>query len=429
MLSFISDYPGKHERRGILPFLRYDALRYVFFLLFLLLIVLLTGCSAPGAGASDADQDTRGSDTLTVLCVDFPEYDWTRILVGTAAEASPGGAAGQAAEANTAKATDQGTDAEKNASAPAKQSTKKIVVQLLNTGGADLHSYQPTIADMVKIANCDLLIYNGGASQFWVADALQAYPDPHRQVLSMMELFETQPERFPTYTQDGEHDHDQEHGHSHEQEHSQQASAQTDDHQDHEEEIDEHLWLSLKMTKEFCRAIASQLETLDPAAAAAYQANAAAYIQKLDALDRKFTDLTQQAKNKTLIFADRYPFKYFCDDYGLAHEAAFPGCSAETEASFETIISLADDLKALPASRLAILDCGSPALADTIIRAADLPETQIETLYSMQSLPQVTRALKQAGKIQSESEITYLYLMEQNYDALARLLDRTEKGQ
>ena len=405
MLSFISDYPGKHERRGILPFLRYDALRYVFFLLFLLLIVLLTGCSAPGAGASDADQDTRGSDTLTVLCVDFPEYDWTRILVGTAAEASPGGAAGQATD------------------------TKKIVVQLLNTGGADLHSYQPTIADMVKIANCDLLIYNGGASQFWVADALQAYPDPHRQVLSMMELFETQPERFPTYTQDGEHDHDQEHGHSHEQEHSQQASAQTDDHQDHEEESDEHLWLSLKMTKEFCRAIASQLETLDPAAAAAYQANAAAYIQKLDALDRKFTDLTQQAKNKTLIFADRYPFKYFCDDYGLAHEAAFPGCSAETEASFETIISLADDLKALPASRLAILDCGSPALADTIIRAADLPETQIETLYSMQSLPQVTRALKQAGKIQSESEITYLYLMEQNYDALARLLDRAERGQ
>ena len=187
MLSFISDHPGKHERRGILPFLRYDALRYVFFLLFLLLIVLLTGCSAPDADASDADQDTRGSDTLTVLCVDFPEYDWTRILVGTAAEASPGGAAGQATD------------------------TKKIVVQLLNTGGADLHSYQPTIADMVKIANCDLLIYNGGASQFWVADALQAYPDPHRQVLSMMELFETQPERFPTYTQDEEHDHDHEH--------------------------------------------------------------------------------------------------------------------------------------------------------------------------------------------------------------------------
>ncbi len=407
MLSFISDHPGKHTRRKRFSFSRPAALRCGFFLLFLLLILSLTGCSAPGADASNVDSDTCGSDTLTVLCVDFPEYDWTRALIGTAAEADSGEAAAQAVD------------------------TKKIVVQLLNTSGADLHSYQPTIADMVKIANCDLLIYNGGASQFWVEDALQASPDPHRQVLSMMELFETQPERFPTYTQDEEHDHDHdhEHGHSHEQEHRQRASAQTDEHQDHDEEIDEHLWLSLKMAKEFCRAVASQLETLDPAAAAAYQANAAAYIQKLDALDRKFADLTQQAKNKTLIFADRYPFKYFCDDYGLEHEAAFPGCSAETEASFETIISLADDLKALPASRLAILDCGSPALADTIIRAADLPETQIETLYSMQSLPQVTRALKQAGKIQNESEITYLYLMEQNYDALARLLDRTEKGQ
>ena len=133
--------------------------------------------------------------------------------------------------------------------------------------------------------------------------------------------------------------------------------------------------------------------------------------------------------HKTVLFGDRFPFRYLVDDYGLRYYAAFAGCSAETEASFETIISLADDLKALPASRLAILDCGSPALADTIIRAADLPETQIESLYSMQSLPQVTRALKQAGKIQSESEITYLYLMEQNYDALARLLDRAERGQ
>ena len=177
------------------------------------------------------------------------------------------------------------------------------------------------------------------------------------------------------------------------------------------------------MTREFCLAAASQLSTLNPAAAAAYQTNASAYIQKLDALDRKFTELTQQSKGKTLIFADRFPFKYFCDDYGLAHEAAFPGCSAETEASFETIISLADALKALPKSRLVTLDGGSAALADTIIRAAKLPETQVVTLYSMQSLPQATRALKQAGKIQNEAEVTYLYLMEQNYDALVRLLN------
>ena len=149
-----------------------------------------------------------------------------------------------------------------------------------------------------------------------------------------------------------------------------------------EDETDEHLWLSLKMSREFCRATASQLAALNPTAAAAYQASAAAYIQKLDALDGKITKLVRQSTCKTLIFADRYPFKYFCDDYGLAHEAAFPGCSAETEASFETIISLADDLKALPKSRLVTLDGGSAALAETITRAAELPETQIVTLYS-----------------------------------------------
>lgn len=237
---------------------------------------------------------------------------------------------------------------------------------------------------MVKIANCDLLIYTGGASQFWIADALDAYPNPHRQVLSLMQLFETQPDRFPAYTQDDDHDHaDHMHNHSEHDDHD----AHDHDGHEHEDETDEHLWLSLKMTREFCLAAASQLSTLNPAAAAAYQTNASAYIQKLDALDRKFTELTQQSKGKTLIFADRFPFKYFCDDYGLAHEAAFPGCSAETEASFETIISLADALKALPKSRLVTLDGGSAALADTIIRAAKLPETQVVTLYSMQSLP------------------------------------------
>ena len=272
-----------------------------------------------------------------------------------------------------------------------------------------MHSYQPTIADMVKIANCDLLIYNGGASQFWVEDALKAYPNPDRQVLSLMRLFESEPDRFPTYVQDeDEHEHE-EHAHSHGE-------------HDHEDETDEHLWLSLKMSREFCRATASQLAALNPTAAAAYQTSAAAYIQKLDALDGKITKLVRQSTCKTLIFADRYPFKYFCDDYGLAHEAAFPGCSAETEASFETIISLADDLKALPKSRLVTLDGGSAALAETITRAAELPETQIVTLHSMQSLPQTVRALRESGKIQNEREVTYLYLMEQNYESLARLL-------
>lgn len=283
-----------------------------------------------------------------------------------------------------------------------------------------MHSYQPTIADMVKIANCDLLIYTGGASQFWIADALDAYPNPHRQVLSLMQLFETQPDRFPAYTQDDDHDHaDHIHNHSEHDDHD----AHDHDAHEHEDETDEHLWLSLKMTREFCLATVSQLSTLNPAAAAAYQTNASAYIQKLDALDRKFTELTQQSKGKTAGFCRPLSIQVFLRDYGLAHEAAFPGCSAETEASFETIISLADALKALPKSRLVTLDGGSAALADTIIRAAKLPETQVVTLYSMQSLPQATRALKQAGKIQNEAEVTYLYLMEQNYDALVRLLN------
>ena len=374
----------------------------------LALLLLFSGCSSSDSPAKDSDSPQTVSDenVLTVLCADFPEYDWTCNLAGNPQEQA---------------------------------GAKKVVVKLLNKSGADMHSYQPTIADMVQIADCDLLIYNGGASQFWIEDALEASPNPDRQVLSLMELFETEPERFPSYTQEHDHDHDHEHEHDHDhghehahaqeldhpQEHGQDAQEAQDSHgshTSHEEETDEHLWLSLRMAEEFCRAIASRLGSLNPAADAIYQDNAKAYIQKLSALDRKFTDLTLQLQDTCLLFADRFPFKYFCDDYGLQHEAAFPGCSAETEASFETIVSLADDLKTLPRSRLVILDGGSASLAGAIRRAADLPREPVETLYSMQSLPQTIRALKEAGRIQNENQVTYLFLMEENYDTLARIL-------
>ena len=147
-----------------------------------ILILLRTGENGAASAAAQKDRNT-----LTVLCVDFPEYDWTRSIIDAANSRQP-------------------------ASASQDKNAKKIVVQLLNTAGADMHSYQPTIADMVKIANCDLLIYNGGASQFWVEDALKAYPNPDRQVLSLMRLFESEPDRFPTYVQD-EDEHEHEHHH------------------------------------------------------------------------------------------------------------------------------------------------------------------------------------------------------------------------
>ena len=229
MFSFISNHAGKHARRVFFAFARHILLPAAgLFLLTLCVACAASGPSENGAASAAAQKDRN---TLTVLCVDFPEYDWTRSIIGAANSSQP-------------------------ASASQDKNAKKIVVQLLNTVGADMHSYQPTIADMVKIANCDLLIYNGGASQFWVEDALKAYPNPDRQVLSLMRLFESEPDRFPTYVQDeDEHEHE-EHAHSHGE-------------HDHEDETDEHLWLSLKMSREFCRATASQLAALNPTAAAA----------------------------------------------------------------------------------------------------------------------------------------------------------------
>ena len=269
----------------------------------------------------------------------FPIYDWTRNIIGE----------------------------------------RKDAVELLpplNTG-VDLHSYQPSVDDILRISTSDLFIYTGGLSDAWVERVLRDAVNKKLAAVSLIKALGERAREEETVEgmEAGHH-----HGHDeHEKDH---------DHHDHDEgpEYDEHVWLSLVNARLLCGRIAQALSEVDPQGADAYRANAAAYCAKLDALDAKYRAGVASAKHTTLLFADRFPFRYLVDDYGLSYFAAFQGCSAESEASFKTILFLADKLDALGLPCVLTIEGSSKKIAETVVRTAKRGPAPILTLDSMQSV-------------------------------------------
>lgn len=330
--------------------------------LFLCLALLLGTLTACGAASSATD---GGEKKLSIVTTIFPEYDWVREIMGDRAESAD--------------------------------------ITLLLDNGADLHSYQPSVDDVVKISGCDLFIYVGGESDEWVEDALKEATNPDMIVIDLLETLGDavkEEEVVEGMQEEDEHDHDhEEHDHEHH-------------HEEGEVEYDEHVWLSLKNAAVLCGVIAEALKTLDAGHAAAYAANAAAYIAKLDALDAQYAAAVSAATVKTVLFGDRFPFRYLVDDYGLAYYAAFVGCSAETEASFETVAFLADKVDELGLNAVLTIESGDGKIAHTIIENTASKSARILPMDSMQS----TTAQEIANGA------TYLGAMEGNLEVLKEAL-------
>ena len=273
-------------------------------------------------------------------------------------------------------------------------------VSMLLDNGVDLHSYQPTADDIVRISGCDLFIYVGGESDEWVRDALQEATNKNMTVINLMEALGDSVKE-EELVEGMEHDHD----HEHEEDHDHDAEAE-------EAEYDEHVWLSLKNAVVLCRAIAEALGQIDRENAACYTANAEAYTEKLNTLDAQYQAAVDAAALHTLLFADRFPFRYLADDYGLDYYAAFAGCSAETEASFETIIFLAGKLDELGLPAVLQIESADGSIARTVVENTQSRDQQILTMDSMQS----TTAKDFADGA------NYLSIMEENLDVLKAAL-------
>lgn len=317
---------------------------------------MFTGCGA-------SEKPTAQGDKLKIVTTIFPEYDWTREILGD-------------------------------------QSERAEVTMLLDNG-VDLHSYQPTADDLIKIAECDLFIYVGGESDGWVESALASTSNPDRAVINLIDTLgdSVKLEEVVEGMQETEHDHEEDEDHAH-------------DADEQEAETDEHVWLSLRNAQAVCQKIAEKLGEIDPEHEQAYTDNALAYIDQLAALDAKYQAAVDAANKKTLIFGDRFPFRYLTEDYGLDYYAAFVGCSAETEASFETIRFLAEKTDALGLSHVLTIENPNHKIAETVVANTSGKNQQVLSMDSMQS---VTSKDVAAGA-------TYLSIMEHNLDVLTQAL-------
>ena len=286
----------------------------------LLLVLLMTAGTLAGCGKQKDDDTTDTTDKLSIVTTIFPEYDWVRQILGDKAD---------------------------NAD-----------VTMLLDNGVDLHSYQPTADDIVKISDCDLFIYVGGESYGWVEDALKNATNKDMKVVNLLEVLgdKVKNEEVVEGMQEEEHEHEDGEEHEEGEEH------------EHEEEADEHVWLSLKNAEVLVGTISNALQEVDPGNKDAYAANADAYVKKLSALDAEYQTAVDNAARKTVLFGDRFPFRYLVDDYGLNYYAAFVGCSAETEASFETISFLAKKVDELKLPCVLIIEGKNHKIAETIVK-------------------------------------------------------------
>ena len=327
----------------------------VFFCL-LLAAGILGGCGkAESSSISAPSASQSGSKPLKIVTTIFPEYDWVREILG-----------------------DKADHAE---------------VTMLLDNGVDLHSYQPTADDIIKISDCDLFIYVGGESDGWVEDALKEATNKEMQVINLLDVLGEQVK---------------------EEEVVEGMEAEEEESEDEDEpEYDEHVWLSLKNAETLCNAIIDALEEIDPANKDAYATNAASYLEKLAALDGEYQTVVDNAARKTVLFGDRFPFRYLVDDYGLSYYAAFAGCSAETEASFETISFLAGKVNELGLPCVLTIEDAQHKIAETIVQNTAKKNQSILTLDSMQSTTSTDVA----------NGTTYLSVMESNLDVLKQALN------
>ncbi|HIW21079.1 MAG TPA: metal ABC transporter substrate-binding protein, partial [Candidatus Dorea intestinavium] len=253
--------------------------------------------------------------------------------------------------------------------------------------GTDMHSYQPSVKDMAQISDADLLIYMGGVSDSWMEEAKANVVNEKQVSLNVMEVLK---ENLKA------EDHDHEEGEIH----------------DHEEK-DEHIWLSLLNASKVCEAMTEKLVAIDPTQQALYEKNAKAYLNKLENLDKEYQLMRENARKDTLVFGDRFPFIYLLDDYHIHYAAAFPGCEAETGASFETIVSLAKKIDDLKLNDIVVLENSDKLVAKAINENTKEKNKKIVTLDSMQSV--TDRDIK-AGE-------TYLGIMEENLAVLKQVLN------
>lgn len=361
----------------------------------LVTVMGIWGCGTggrPKPGAVQEDMDDR----LCVVTTIFPYYDFVRQIAGD-----------------------------------------RVKLKLIVPAGMDSHSFEPTPADMIAMQEADVLVLNGGEMEHWVTQVLDSLDTSHMKILTMMDYVDAVEEEHVEGMEDAHeghgHEEDAAHGDAgdgHEEEaahgdagdghgaeaaHGQNPSYHDfrDDDDGHQMEIeyDEHIWTSPVNAQAIVKIISRTLEEADPQESGRFRANADAYLEELRELDGRFREVVSQGTNHMIVVADKFPFRYFADEYGLSYRAAFSGCSTDTEPSARTIAYLIDKIKEEKIPAVYYLELSSHRTAEIISE-----ETGAVPLL-LHSCHNVTRR-------QFDEGVTYLQLMNQNVENLRKGLER-----
>ena len=289
--------------------------------------------------------ETGGDDgKLTVIAANFPGYDLTKAVAGELA-----------------------------------------VVSMLLPPGTESHSYEPTPRDILAVQNCDLFVYLGGESDAWVETILGSLDKPVK-TLRMMDCVPTLEEE-PLEGMEEIHDHDHDHGHG------------------QVVEVDEHVWTSPVNAGKIAEHICTELTAIDEANADAYAANADAFLAELTKLDGEIRTYVESAAEPVMVFGDRFPLRYFAEEYHITCYAAFPGCSTQTEPSAATIAYLTDLVREKQLSTVYDIEFSNHLVADSIAEATGAKTALFHSCHNV-------------SKQELDDGVTYLTLMRGNLETL-----------
>ena len=318
--------------------------------IFALMLAMLLALSVLAACAPKA-AETTSDDGISIVTTIFPAYDFARQITA-------------------------GTNA---------------TITMLLQPGEEVHSFDPTSQDIIRIQNADLFAYVGGENDVWVDSVLSGL-DQSVHTFKMMDYVTLYEEELVEGMQPE----------------AEEATADSAGAAD--KEWDEHVWTAPVNAISIVKAMTAELTTIDPANATTYQTNADAYVKQLEALDQSFWDVVNTAAHKTVVFADRFPVRYFVEEFGLNYYAAFPGCSADTEASAATIASLINHVKAENIPVVFYIEMSNQQMANTVSEETGAKTMLFHTCHNV-------------TKTEFESGATYLSLMQNNVAALKAALN------
>lgn len=366
---------NKQRKRFIKPALSISWLISVM----LISALLLSGCGGQNkiSGSKSAQGPAEDTGKISIVTTIFPPYDFVREIAGDHVE-----------------------------------------LKMLLKPGEESHSYEPTPQDMIAIQKSDVFIYTGGENDVWVEEVLSSMPDSDRLTLKLVDCVDTvEEEHVEGMKESPGHTHADHAGEEHTVEEHTDEGHTDEDHAGESEleahsvhEIDEHVWTSPVNAALIVEQIKEVLVEADPSNRASYEKNAAAYEEALSELDQEFRNVTEHAERSMLIFGDRFPFRYFADEYGLDYYAAFPGCAGDTEPSAATMAFLIDKVKEEKVPAVLKMELSNADIANAIAEATG---TEVRVFYSCHNL----------SAEDFENGETYLSMMQKNVETLKEVLN------